>query len=542
MSSLPLRIAIVTEGAQIAGWQATLIRRLVADTSMAIVAVLNSRDTARDRAAAFSPESFWSTACDWIDRVVENWRYAGFWKNVDIDPDAVIDIATIQGLPGVQSVKAGAGNWSLGGSQVVLDLRARGRPGVGSAESEAAGVPIVRLSQPCGGYTRLGLAEIATDAPYVHLAAVVAPANGGREKVLQPGTFVTFRYSWNANRRRLLHKSAFLLHDALRRLQRDGAPTRVCVEPATLLDAQPAEIPAAFGPGLLGATFGRIMRRAWSSRRQRQQWRLLTSLSDKRPDGLAEMDVHIPPKGLFWADPFLVRRGGADWMFFEEYDFATGRGTIAAGRLHDRALKDVRTVLSPAHHVSYPFLFEHKGELFMVPETHKKRAIELWRCCSFPDRWELARPLVEGVSAADATLLEHDGVWWMFANVDRSGLDEHADELHIFSTDDPVAGTWRPHPANPVITDARCARMAGAVTRCEAGRLLRPAQIGGDVYGSGMRFFEITALTETIYREAAASADMQLGWMSNVPRLHHCHAYAHGTAADLCVSMPVSSG
>jgi hypothetical protein len=102
------------------------------------------------------------------------------------------------------------------------------------------------------------------------------------------------------------------------------------------------------------------------------------------------------------------------------------------------------------------------------------------------------------VAVLEATLLEHDGRWWMFASVGDLGTTL-GDELHLFLADTPL-GPWTPHPRNPVVSDVRCGRAAGAVFR-DGDRLIRPAQDGSRRYGWAVSLREIVALTPERYEE-----------------------------------------
>jgi len=93
--------------------------------------------------------------------------------------------------------------------------------------------------------------------------------------------------------------------------------------------------------------------------------------------------------------------------------------------------------------MSYPFLFRHNGALFMLPETIAIKTIEVWRCVNFPNTWRREKILIEGLSAANSTLLQHEGHWWLFTNLDRSGMCDHRNELHIFHADDRSAAIGR---------------------------------------------------------------------------------------------------
>src|SRR5439155_24993081 len=105
---------------------------------------------------------------------------------------------------------------------------------------------------------------------------------------------------------------------------------------------------------------------------------------------------------------------------------------------------------------------------------------------------------LDGVTAADATILEHEGRLWMFVNLASRGLWLDT-ELHLFHAKD-ARGPWRPHPLNPVVSDVRRVRPAGPIWE-EEGRLIRPAQDCRLGYASATSFQRITTLTASDYAE-----------------------------------------
>jgi hypothetical protein len=210
-----------------------------------------------------------------------------------------------------------------------------------------------------------------------------------------------------------------------------------------------------------------------------------------------------PPGGnVYHADPFLWQRGGKDYCFFETYDYRTAKGHISVGQLAEGQLTDVRPALCTDYHLSFPFLFEHAGELFMMPESCAMKRIEIWRCIEFPDRWELYSTALNGVMAADSSLAEIDGRWWLFSNIATDPFGDLNSELHLFQVDGPELRTIVPHPLNPVQFDARVARNAGRVIR-HGDALLRPAQENSHgTYGYGLNLMRIEALSMDCYSEA----------------------------------------
>ncbi|MCD5971712.1 hypothetical protein KDX24_10665 [Pseudomonas sp. CDFA 550] len=134
----------------------------------------------------------------------------------------------------------------------------------------------------------------------------------------------------------------------------------------------------------------------------------------------------------------------------------------------------------------------------MIPETAQDRSVKLYRAVSFPDQWELVGNLLENIEAADATILEYDGSWYMFVNVSEHG-GSTCDELFLFFADSPL-GPWKPHCMNPIKSDVRSSRPAGNIFKHD-GRLIRPSQDCSKTYGYAVQFCEIKKLTRDDYEE-----------------------------------------
>jgi len=155
-------------------------------------------------------------------------------------------------------------------------------------------------------------------------------------------------------------------------------------------------------------------------------------------------------------------------------------------------------VLERDYHLSYPFLVEDGGQLYMVPESAANGTVEIYRCVDFPHKWRRERVLLDHIVAADATLHHADGRWWMFANVSANGAEIH-DELHVF-TSTALLGDWKPLARNPVKSDVRGARPAGKLFT-QHDRLYRPAQICAPLYGAGVALQRVTRLDEHGFAE-----------------------------------------
>ena len=237
---------------------------------------------------------------------------------------------------------------------------------------------------------------------------------------------------------------------------------------------------------------------------------------------LTAADVH-DARADFVADPFLLRRDGWWNLFFELLDRDTGRGAIGLADSDDgRAFTYRQVVLREPFHLSYPFVFEWEGEVYMTPEALDAGGVRLYRATRFPLEWAPVATLVAG-RLADPTVFRHDGRWWLFA----CGAPTTHDDLRLFLADR-LEGPWREHRQSPLIAgDRRSARPAGRPVFHD-GAWHRFAQDCHPVYGSRVRAFRIAELTPDRYTETLCLPDPVLapvgrGW--NGRRMHHVDAH-----------------
>jgi hypothetical protein len=269
----------------------------------------------------------------------------------------------------------------------------------------------------------------------------------------------------------------------------------------------------------------------WRERKDRKdternltyQWFLLADFCDRQsfskpqPDRLKPI---YPPRDRFWADPFVWRREGRYYLFYEEYPYATRRGHISVMEIDEdaRPLGEGRPVIREPYHLSYPFLFEFDGELYMVPEKKQKRRVDIYRCVRFPDEWAVVKTIFTGVKMVDCTLFEHEGRWWLLSSVKRNGL-RYDETLFAHYADSPLSDRWTPHKSNPLLRDFGKARPGGRVLRGADGRLLRPSQDCVRRYGAGLNVSEITRLTPDEFEEYPVWS--QSGEASGWHGMHH---------------------
>lgn len=353
---------------------------------------------------------------------------------------------------------------------------------------------------------------------------------GEAAQILVEGAFRT-KYSFVLNQVHLFCKA----HAQLRKLLGDVAATRTlpaarepvpysgrCLAPPDNLRA------LLYAFKLTGRLGMRALRRMLGIR---HKWTLSVTRSGWRNAALWRGVPVAAPAGHFWADPFLRTHAGRLYCFVEDYVYATDRAHISVLDMTDADVKCLGVALREDFHLSFPFLFEYGGGLYMCPETSGSNQIRIYRCDEFPLRWSLDAVAIDGISAADSMFFEHRGRWWLLTSIDRSGLNDHCSELCLFHAPDPLGGAWTAHPMNPLCIDTDMGRNAGLIV--DKGRIYRAAQRQGfDEYGEGLSLYEITELDEDRYAERKVT-DIRHDYLQRSIGSHHISSAGDVTVVDV---------
>jgi hypothetical protein len=195
----------------------------------------------------------------------------------------------------------------------------------------------------------------------------------------------------------------------------------------------------------------------------------------------------------YLADPFGLQRGGTTHVFVEAFDYRTQHGVIEHYELGpDLAWKNQGLALACPFHLSYPFLVEDGGEVFMIPESHRAGEIALYRARRFPGDWVRETALLPGVPGAEPSLLRHEGRWWMFFTI-VGPKDCELRELHAAYADS-LTGPWRLHVQNPLVDDRSGGRPGGTPFIAPDGCVMLPVQDCRHTYGSAINFLRFATL------------------------------------------------
>ncbi|MBR4390943.1 MAG: hypothetical protein IKT08_02415 [Bacteroidales bacterium] len=200
----------------------------------------------------------------------------------------------------------------------------------------------------------------------------------------------------------------------------------------------------------------------------------------------------------YYADPFIITTKKDTYIFFEQYDYRTGKGCIQATRLSDD-FKKHHTVLTEPFHLSYPFVFEHEGVVYCLPEANESNRLILYRFDEKTMRLEQACVLMDHIKAVDPTLVYVEGRWNLFL----TKKDFPSVKLYRYLADD-LKGPYKPFHGNPVKADCASARMAGRFFEYN-GSLIRPSQECVRYYGTAVCLNRVDKITDDQYHETLAN-------------------------------------
>ncbi len=116
------------------------------------------------------------------------------------------------------------------------------------------------------------------------------------------------------------------------------------------------------------------------------------------------IDSLIPEEIDYIADPFYIKEDGVFYLFVE----LKGEGNADIALLTSSDGENYRykgIVLDEDFHLSYPQVFKHKEDFYMLPETKGSNQVLLYRAENFPYDWRISDTLIKNRGLKDPSLL-----------------------------------------------------------------------------------------------------------------------------------------
>jgi len=186
------------------------------------------------------------------------------------------------------------------------------------------------------------------------------------------------------------------------------------------------------------------------------------------------------PGTQFLADSFFIHTKDTFYLFFEHKYLNKPKaaiGVLTSGDgTHYRFKGDV---LKEDFHLSYPQVYEYKGEFYMVPESKQAGNILLYKAKKFPYQWEISDTLVKNVRLKDPTLYLSDTLNILVAS------DDHL-SMYLYESKS-LNGDWK-RVEKPILQGSE-ARPGGRIFENNK-KLYLPVQNCSHGYGSSLSLYE----------------------------------------------------
>lgn len=246
-------------------------------------------------------------------------------------------------------------------------------------------------------------------------------------------------------------------------------------------------------------------------------------------------DLTVDPL-IIAADPFLFVRGGRLYLFYEHNTLRIP-GVLRMVSTRDlRTWTEPVTVLAEPYHLSFPFVFEDEGQVYMIPETGAAHRIRLYRADDDSLThftwvrdllWHEVMPERLNDDYADSVITRRDGRYYLMTTL---RIDQ-VNQLHLYHADR-LQGPYAEHPQSPVVCSNRYGRNGGCCLDMD-GRTVRVAQdcqsgYGDDIHLLGIDQLSATAYGESVIRENVMPRDLfpEGGHQFNVCRFAGKYVYA----------------
>lgn len=197
----------------------------------------------------------------------------------------------------------------------------------------------------------------------------------------------------------------------------------------------------------------------------------------------------------FWAaDPFLFEYNDDIFIFAELYDYVKRLGGIGYCKWTGNGFSKWEKVITEPYHLSYPFIFEKDGQIYIMPETGADHSLYLYQAVQFPNKWEKLDPLRSNVKYGDTTPFEWNGHRYALT-YDIEDINNY--KLILLDFED----------GNDITLD-----LCYSYLRRPAGKVFsinniyfRPAQNCANDYGEGLIFYQYridqNRYTEELYKK-----------------------------------------
>lgn len=198
------------------------------------------------------------------------------------------------------------------------------------------------------------------------------------------------------------------------------------------------------------------------------------------------------------ADPFLFVHQNKLYLFYEKKHLHRP-GVIEMISTDDLVHWTTPiTVLQEPWHLSYPWVFEEEGKVYMIPESGEDHSVKIYQADNqqlehFTFKTTILRNIENDYS--DSSIFKKDDGYYLMTTVRRNMQNE----LLLYYSKSRFFG-YIEHPASPIAKGNKYGRNAGSLIDNQ-GKIYRVAQDCVKRYGDNVHLLEVKELTKDSYKE-----------------------------------------
>lgn len=212
------------------------------------------------------------------------------------------------------------------------------------------------------------------------------------------------------------------------------------------------------------------------------------------------------------ADPFLFVYNDRLYLFYEKKrNYSPGVICMISTDDLVHWSKPI-TVLEEGFHLSYPFVFEDAGRIFLIPESSEVGDIRLYMADNDQlSHFSFYKTLVSKevvdteIGYADSSVYKKDGVYYLITSIEK-GKNSRNNNLYLFFSDK-LCGPYMEHPDSPICSSPKYGRNGGAFL-VDDGKIYRVAQDCELSYGDNIHLLQVAKITKELYEEIVVSLNL----------------------------------
>lgn len=209
------------------------------------------------------------------------------------------------------------------------------------------------------------------------------------------------------------------------------------------------------------------------------------------------------------ADPFLFTDGERLFLFYEEKRNYTPGVICMTSTVDLMHWTEPVIVLKENFHLSYPFVFEDHGSVYMIPETSDIGDIRLYKADNKElNSFSLYKTLIPKevtdteIGFADTSVFKIDDTYYLMSSIER----QRTNYLYLYYAYQ-ADGPYLEHPCSPICVSSKYGRNGGGILSF-GGKVYRVAQDCEVRYGDNVHLFEIDELNTSSYQEHLFKSDV----------------------------------